>query len=237
MPVSFEAFYASELQGTWAQLPVPLLFLVYLALAGRRRAAASGRPDAGFVATYCALFGLETLLDPVLGGPVSHWLGLSATAQALVVFGFVWLGDLRVTGLVFRLGRAPRPWLRGAVWATLAPAADLALYFGLLRGLWPEVPGQVLWLVHETVFLALALWMRAVLVPRLCAQESAGQRGFLRLALAYVAVYYALWLAADLLILAGREAGWALRLLPNQLYYGFWTPFVFFAFFTRPSPP
>jgi hypothetical protein len=235
VPASFELFYASELQGTWAQLPVPLLFLVYLALAGRRRAAASGRPEAGFVAAYCALFAVETLLDPVLGGPVSRWLGLAPTAQALVMFGFVWLGDLRVTGLVFRLGRAPRPWLRGAVWATLAPAADLALYFGLLRGLWPEVPGQVLWVVHETAFLALVLWMRALLVPRLADREPAGHRRFLRRALAYVAVYYALWLAADLLILAGVDAGWALRLLPNQLYYAFWTPFVFFAFFTRPS--
>jgi hypothetical protein len=237
VPAGFEHFYASELQGTWAQLPVPLLFLVYLALAGRDRAAASGRPDAGFVASYCALFALETLLDPVIGGPVARGLGLSAVTQAVVMFGFVWLGDLRVTGLVFRLGGAPQPWLRGAVWATLAPAADLTLYYGLLRSLWPQVPGQVLWLVHETTFLALALWMRAALVPRLCAPEPAGHRRFLRRALAYVAVYYALWIASDVLILAGLDLGWALRLLPNQLYYAFWTPFVFFAFFTRPSPP
>lgn len=233
MPASFEAFYATELQGTWLQLPVPALFLAYLALAGRKRSERAARPDAGFVVAYCAVFSLETLVDPVLGGPVVRWLGLSASAASSIAFGFVWLGDFRVTALVFRLVRAPRPWLRAALFATLVPALDLVLFFGLLRGLWPDIPGQTLWLVHETAFLALALWMRAVLVPRLAAEEPSGHRRFLRRALAYAALYYALWISADLLILADFDAGWALRLVPNQLYYAFWTPFVFFAFSAR----
>ena len=233
MPAAFQSFYATELQGTWLQLPVPALFLAYLALAGRRRAERTGRPDASFVVAYCTVFSLATLLDPVLGGPVVRWLGLPAGVASAIMFGFVWLGDFRVTALVFRLARVPRPWLRGALFATLVPALDLVLFFGLLRSLWPDLPGQTLWLVHETAFLALALWMRAALVPRLAAEEPAGQRRFLRRALAYAALYYALWISADLLILAGLDAGWALRLVPNQLYYAFWTPFVFFAFTGR----
>lgn len=233
MPESFEAFYATTLQGTWLQLPVPALFLAYLASAGRTRVAACARPRADFILAYCAFFTVETLLDPVLGGPVSQWLGLSPAAQSALIFFFVWLGDFRVTLLVFELGDARRPWLQAAAWACAVPLVDLLLFFGLLRGLWPDTPGQVLWLVHETAFLMLALWMRAVLVPRLTLEEPAGQRAFLRRALAYVAVYYALWASADVLILAGLDLGWALRLIPNQLYYAFWTAFVFFSFTAR----
>ena len=56
---------------------------------------------------------------------------------------------------------------------------------------------------------------------------------YLRAVLAYVAVYYALWGIADVLILAGFDAGWGLRILPNQLYYSFWVPVAWTWFFSR----
>jgi hypothetical protein len=230
---TFQAFYASELQGLWALLPVPALFLAWLAGPGRRHARASGRPQAGFAAAYCAWFGALSLLDPLATGPLARALALPGWAASALLFLFVWLGDFRVFALVFGLAepRPDHPWLRAALWTCLVPALDLALTFGILRALVPDLPGQVLWLVHELGFLALALYARARLVPRLCAEEPAGQRRFLRRALAYVALYYALWAAADVLILAGRDAGWLLRVLPNQLYYAWWAPFVFAAFF------
>jgi len=43
---------------------------------------------------------------------------------------------------------------------------------------------------------------------------------------------YALWAAADLLIVAGFDAGWAVRLVPNQLYYAWYVPFVYWRFFS-----
>jgi hypothetical protein len=46
-----------------------------------------------------------------------------------------------------------------------------------------------------------------------------------------VAAYYGLWAAADVLILCGVDAGWPVRLVPNQLYYGFFVPFVWRGFF------
>ena len=40
--------------------------------------------------------------------------------------------------------------------------------------------------------------------------------------------------AADVLIVvAGLDLGWAIRMVPNQLYYAFWAPFVSFRFFSR----
>ena len=37
---------------------------------------------------------------------------------------------------------------------------------------------------------------------------------------------------ADVLILAGWDIGWALRVIPNQLYYVFWVPVVWALFFS-----
>gem|GEM_PF-5782227 len=45
--------------------------------------------------------------------------------------------------------------------------------------------------------------------------------------LAFVTVQYTLWATADVLILAGHDAGFALRLAPNALYYGLFLPFVY----------
>ncbi|MEN8159516.1 MAG: hypothetical protein ABFS41_05515, partial [Myxococcota bacterium] len=59
-------------------------------------------------------------------------------------------------------------------------------------------------------------------------------KGFARAVLAYAAVYYALWAACDVLILAGVDAGWLVRCLPNQLYYGLTVPFVWWRFFAAP---
>ena len=90
------------------------------------------------------------------------------------------------------------------------------------------LPEQILWLIYECAFAALALWWRARVVP---ARRPPAER-FLRAVLAYVAVYYALWALADVLILAGWDVGWALRVLPNQLYYAFWVPVVWALFFS-----
>ena len=90
------------------------------------------------------------------------------------------------------------------------------------------LPEQVLWLIYECAFVALALWWRARLIP---ARRPPALR-FLRAVLAYVAIYYALWAVADALILARRDVGWALRIVPNQLYYAFWVPVVWWLFFS-----
>ncbi len=45
--------------------------------------------------------------------------------------------------------------------------------------------------------------------------------------MAFVAVQYALWAAADLLILSGEARGFALRLVPNVMYYGAFVGYVF----------
>lgn len=233
---SCQSFYASDVQGLYAVLVVPALFLVWLAGPGRRRAAASSLPDAGVILAYCAVFGLETLLDPVATGPLGGWLDLAPATRTGVQFLFVFLGDLRVFLLVMALAGLPHALLRALAWTCVVPAVAGAVHFGLQENLWPGLPGQTLWLAYELAFAALALWLRARPLPRWTTAAPPGRARFLERCLAYAAVYYALWAASDVLILAGVDAGWALRVLPNQLYYAFWVPFVYFAFFGRGSP-
>jgi len=72
------------------------------------------------------------------------------------------------------------------------------------------------------------------IVPQQVPPDQPALRDFLRDALAYLALYYALWAGADVLIqIAGLDVGWLLRVVPNQLYYAFWIPFVVARFFAR----
>src|SRR5262249_46154313 len=97
----------------------------------------------------------------------------------------------------------------------------------------PSAPTQTIWLLYELAFVVVALALRQWAVPARVPGTAPRLRTYLRAVLAYVAVYYALWAAADIVILAGFDVGWALRMVPNQLYYAFWMPFAYFAFLAR----
>jgi hypothetical protein len=228
----FADFYASELQGTWLLWPVPLAFLAYLL--STRRTPGTG-PDARFVRAYCLVFACETLLDSFATGPLARWLGLHGTGAgtALLLF-FVLLGDYRVFVLLLRLSRPSVPLAshlgQAALWTLPVPlfayASDI-----LLRALAGDLPPQTIWLTYEVCFLALALYLRARVVPWWVGRGRPARLAYLRGVTAYVAAYYALWATADVLILlGGLDAGWLLRVVPNQLYYAFFVPFVFFRF-------
>jgi hypothetical protein len=116
-------------------------------------------------------------------------------AATPLAVGFVMLGDFRI-------------WWLAAWLVTLAA---------------PPLPGQALWLLHETLFLVVAFAVSRRLSGRIE-----------RDVLAYAGVYYALWVACDVMILAGVDAGWLIRCVPNQLYYGLTVPFVWRRFFASP---
>ena len=161
--------------------------------------------------------------------------GSSSVFATLVGLFFVLLGDFRVFLLVFGLSRSPASLfskpalLRAALFTALVPAGAYALFFGGKSLAASELDPRWLWLTHESLFIALALGLRHLWLPRR-AELSAPGRRFLSALLGYSAAYYALWASADLVILAGFDAGYALRILPNQLYYAFWIPFVWWRF-------
>jgi hypothetical protein len=210
---SWGAFYHSDLASPYLLLVVPALFLLFLAVARP----AVRTPAHAFMGRWALLFSVLTLIDPVANGPVARALGLSGQPRTLWMFTFVLLGDFRVLWPIFAdAGRAPdvrAAARRAARFTLLVPATTGVLYAPVYLG-WIEAHGQVLWLIYEVCFAALALWLRAQ-----------AQRAAVRALALYVFAYYALWASADVLILSGVDLGWALRLLPNQLYYAFTVPF------------
>ena len=219
MGSTWEAFYGGELQGLWSLIALPAAFLVALPWL-RPRTRGSDPRAARFVRVWTVVFAAETIVDPLaiarLGAPM---------------IPFVLLGDFRVFVLVLRVMAPERPVARaiaGAAAWTLAVPAVSSLLYRLAVAVAGPLPERALWLVYEALFAVLALWWRARVVP---ARRPPALR-FLRAVLAYVAVYYALWGVADALILAGRDEGWALRVVPNQLYYAFWVPVAWALFFS-----
>jgi hypothetical protein len=239
VPATWSAFYSTDLQACWALLPVPALYLAWR-LVSRPRTAGALPAAAAFVDAYAVTFAIETMLDPLTTGPLLRALGLTdGAAGTAVMIGFVLIGDFRVYLLLFALlaiadGRSWRAGLPTAIaWTLLVPLIAYPLSVGV-RTLRPDADPNTIWLLYEVLFVLVALALRAILVPRRVAGDQPALRGFLREALAYVVLYYGLWGFADALIqLGGLDVGWLLRVLPNQLYYAFWIPFVVFRFFAR----
>jgi len=204
----FEAFYASPVQH-------PLLLWVAAAVAVGAVLARPGLPPSlrAYGLGLGALSGLDAWLTsaPVPGlGELPDAVG---PGLALV---FVLLGDLRYL-LVVTSGTPDgalvlRP--RGVAAAAGLTAAVPLLSQLALAALPDAASGaRVLFLVYELLFLALA----AILAAR---HPRARAAPWIRALSVFVMLYYALWAAADVAILAGFDAGYALRVVPNLLYYG-----------------
>jgi hypothetical protein len=238
VPTTWETLYQSDLLGVYGLIAVPLVVLLCLLAAGRPHGAPGAEPRAaGFVHAWAIVFALETILDPLLTGPALAWLGLAGGSVASVaMIPFVLIGDLRVYLLVLGVAdpdRGLRPTLQEALaWMVVVPAAAGSLTAVLKAGV-DGLPPTTIWIVYEAMFAALALGLRARLVPARVSADRPGVRAYLRAVLAYVAVYYALWVTADVLVLAGSDVAWLLRIVANQLYYALWIPFAYGLFFSR----
>ena len=224
---TWRELYGSDLQALYGLWLVPVVFLLILVRDLRRHRAAE--PADAFLRTYALVFTLETILDPFAGGPLVRWLGLGdGLGATLVMFLFVLIFGVDA----MRAGRPLRSAIvEAALWTLIVPIAT-AVVHRTLTVVYGALPGQALWLVYELGFLllTLVLW-RIVLVRRI---GDVHTREYLAAVLLYVAVYYALWAVADVLILTtGADAAWALRIVPNQLYYGLYVPFVYALWFAR----
>ena len=254
---TWQELYQSDLQSAVAVTIVPLLFLLYLAWTDRAGGGGVVPGAARFVRVWAGTFAVLTIVDPLAGGPLMRVLGLADTPTATaVMIAFVLLGDFRIYLLIFTLMSQtgarhdarvadpvlatrdairlvpPRAALAAALATLVVPLVTVAID-GALRARTPALPGQSIWLVYELAFLVVAILLREVVVPRRVPGTAPRLRTYLRRVLGYVIAYYALWATADVLILAGIDLGWALRMIPNQLYYAFSVPFAYFSFFAR----
>lgn len=232
MPTSWDDFYHGEVQGLYALIVVPAVFLGYLLT---RRAPPDGgvEPRASrFVHRWAIIFLVETLLDPIATGPLLRWLELGGVLADNAMVPFVLLGDYRVFLLLLAVASPERPFAaaaaEAAAWTLLVPCVAGTSY-AIMRVI-DDPPSMMLWLVYESAFAVLALVLRARWVR--IEPTRPAVHAYLRALLAYVALYYALWAAADLLILTrGLDVAWAMRAVANQLYYAFWVPFAYVRFF------
>jgi hypothetical protein len=208
-PGTFEAFYASAVQH-------PLLLWAAALAALARVCALPGLDPA--LRRYCLALGLLSLSDAWLTAGHVFGLGqLSGAAASAVPLLFVLAGDFRYLLLV--TAATPDARLRPRS-ATVASAAALTLIVPILSqaatALLPaslDTPRMLYW-IYEVAFLGLTL---ALL------RWHPGLRGspWLRSLSRFVMLYYGLWAAADsVLLLSGADWGYALRVLPNVLYYG-----------------
>lgn len=224
---SWQEVYGAGWQFPWAVMVVPFAFLLYRAIAGDPRGRGADPSLVPFVRLWTTLFVLETLLDPLATGPLAEATGSPLASQALGL-AFVVLGDFRVYWLVMRFRSPEQTSARAA-----GEAAALSLPAPALAGLAAlfDLPPQAMWLTHELASLALAFGLARLALPS--ELTDARSATFVRSVLGLMAAYYGLWAAADVLILAGVDAGWIVRVAPNQLYYGLFVPCVWRAFFAR----
>jgi hypothetical protein len=215
----------------------PFLFLV---VAGVMLAVlAARRPPrvARFLWAWSLFFTIEAALDAFLTGGWSPLLAHHASLIGTVAVPFVILGDLRYFVLVERLAREPEPTQRTApgvfgaamAWSLVVPV----LAFGTAR-IAPHAfaDPRRLFLLYEVMFVVVASVFRAVRLRARAFDEHADLRTWARRLTNFELTMYALWAAADVVILAGHDAGFGVRLVPNILYYAAFVPF---AFFTAPE--
>lgn len=192
-----------------------------------------------FLVAFVALFTVEILADGLATGGWSPLALLKSPWASPIAIGFVILGDFRYFLLVERHARLPSPrpgdatplaaWASAAALALVVPIASAAV----TRALPPRL-GDLRWtfLIYELMFVALVVAIRLTWLPRRLDGAPAGVRAWLLGVTGFELVQYALWALADVIILAGVDAGFALRLVPNAMYYALFLPFV-----ARTAPP
>lgn len=238
---SWKDLYVSDLQSVWLLAIAPLAFLVAVALGWRRGVAGRIPAQASFVRRWCVVFAMLALVDAfstTLGVRALGWSESRLGVGTMIVF--VLLGDWRVFVIGLGLATPGTRRLRevaapAAACTIFVPLVTLAVAGGLrfLRG---SVETVEIWLIYELAFFVVAVGAVTAFVPARVDADPPERAAFLIELFAVVATYYALWALADVLIhFAGLDAGWALRVLPNQIYYGLFVPFVWMRFFDARS--
>ena len=240
---SWYEVYRTDLQAVWALLVVPIGFLAYRIVVTPNEETAAVPAAARFVSLFTIIFAVETMIDPLSTGPLLEAVSSGEDGLASAIpFLFVYLGDFRVLlllAVVVHPDRGLRAALGWSLLATLIIPIVAGGLFAIAGLIWADVHSQVLWMLYEFGFFLLCVVLARHWLPREIRgsglPQSEAQIDFARSLLGFSAAYYSLWLFADLVIVVGGlDLGWALRIVPNQLYYALWIPFVYVRFFAPP---
>jgi len=206
-PGTFEAFYASAWQHPGA---------LWLAAAIGTALCLARRDLHPTARAYCLALAVLSAADAWL--TANHVVGIGALPASLasvVPLGFVLAGDLRYLLFVESARGDGRIAITGL---GLARAVGLTLIVPVFAQVVASrlAPGnpRVLFLVYELAFCALTIALLAL-------HPQARALAWVRAVSGFVLLYYGLWAATDTWILAtGADLGFALRVVPNALYYG-----------------
>ncbi|MGB3051012.1 MAG: hypothetical protein WBB42_08430 [Polyangiales bacterium] len=216
--MSYAEFYDSFIQHPLLLWAAAILGLS-LALS-RRGLSATAR-------AYCVVLAIVSLFDAWLTTTHVPGIGpLTGGAATFVPLAFVLFGDFRY----FLFIESAKPdgtvaasagaWMRASVWTLLVPLASQLVVFGSGSN-----EPRILFLVYETLFVFLSIGLVRVYLPRRSRAVP-----WTRRVTRFVIAYYALWAAADAIILmTGADVGFLLRVLPNLLYYGGLVPAIAWA--------
>lgn len=210
----FESFYTSFWQH-------PLLLWVFPVIFWAR-----ARPSGTYFERAVVVFLALTILDPLMTGPVPSLFAWPAEVANGVMLFFVLLGDFRFFFFVERFSCPDRGAPQSYVVAVAVTFVVPLLQAGLIA-LFPSAfeNSRHTFLAYELLFLVLALVYRFAVLPR--RNLTSETRKWMNAITAYAMLYYGLWATADMMILAGSDLGFLLRVLPNVLYYGAFLPFVY----------
>lgn len=205
----FETFYHSELQHPWLLWAAAIAALAFV----WTRSGLDAR-----VRHYCTALTVLSLVDAWWTSADVYGFGpLEGAAASAVPLFFVLAGDLRFLLLLGIATPAGSLAVRGGA---LGAAAGLTILVPIASQLviWalPESMGgaRTLFFVYEVCFVLLTLALLR-LHPRI------REVPWLVPVCRYVVLYYSLWASADAILLAtGSDLGFALRVIPNVLYYG-----------------
>lgn len=205
----FDALYTSPLHNPVSYWLAIAAFVVWFA------------PRLGFLRGHLVIFAFVAALDALLGGALSPLAHAPKKLTTSLSFVFVYLGDLRFFLLFVRYLRGR---LDGRTWAA---SIGLAFIVPLVATplLFTGVSDRVLFLVYESAFVLLAVVLRQVVLPRVRGHVAPRTARYVEELTSFEIVQYGLWVTADVLLMAGVEAGLLLRLVPNLLYYGAFLPF------------
>lgn len=205
----------------------PVLFLVtgvlFLVVIAR------GLP---FFRAFSLLFAVEIMADALLTGGWSPLGPAPSTAASAFAVVFVVLGDWRYFLLLERHAwRVPARLplgLASLLASLIVPLSSMAIV-RLGPAPW-RASSRTLFLVYELLFAALAAGLRLRLRGRPWPRLDPALRPWLTALIEFELVQYACWALADVLLLFGfDDSGYALRLVPNIMYYALFLPFAWWS--------
>lgn len=168
-----------------------------------------------------------TSADAMITGGFSKLGGESFSGYPLLSFVFILFGDWRCYLLTERYSRGASrsAWWR-SFWMAMAPTLIVLVMDQIFVGVF-DTKSRVMFLIYEMIFICIAFTYGAlVMLPRLAGVDVEVAR-WLKWVFGFQLCGYALWVACDLLILAGYDVGLALRIVPNAMYYAGFLPVVY----------